>query len=56
MLSDILKVNLEPDPVLIILGHSNHIYTLNSAQQNILSDNSQETVITVLEKGLPSCC
>jgi len=25
MLSDILNVNLEPDPVLIILGHSNHI-------------------------------
>jgi len=34
MLSD---VNLEPDPVLIILGHSNHIYSLNSAQQKFLT-------------------
>jgi len=56
MLSDILNVNLEPDPVLIILGHSNHIFFEQCPAEisYVLSDNSQETVTTVLEKGLPS--
>lgn len=37
VLSDILNVNLAPDPVLIILGHSNYICSLNSAQQKFLT-------------------
>lgn len=54
ILSEVLRVNLEPDPVLIVLGHFNYINLLNNAPPKFLIYcliTAKENLVTVLEKG-----
>jgi len=49
VLSEIFRVQMQPDPAPIILGHSEHIHPLSGAQHKLLASS----LITVVleEKG-----